>query len=117
MITRPRTSYRDRVPNQPKTPNHSIRITDRKWEGFDVVAKAQDSDRTGWVDQFMGWVLHEPGVELPERLPLNELAALLTAAAASAPTENAVQRRKRQAIQDAAERVMQQIRSLSQLDD
>ncbi len=116
MLTTCTPAYGDPVPNQPRTPNHSIRIGDPKWEGFDAVARAQGSDRTKWVDQIMGWMLHEPGAVLPPRPSLHEVAALLAEAAASARDHTSVEKRKRQALRAIAEQAAQALRAAEQVD-
>ena len=56
-----------RVPNQPKTPNRAIRISDEDWADFRASADASGFDRTKVINQFIRWYLRRPGAKLPER--------------------------------------------------
>lgn len=56
-----------RVPNQPKTPNRAIRISDEDWTDLRASADSSGSDRTKVINQFIRWYLRRPGAKLPER--------------------------------------------------
>lgn len=72
MITHPVAAYRDRVPNQPKTPKHGVRTPTVRWDAFGAAATKQGSDRTKILNQFMAWYAREAGAELPERPTVTE---------------------------------------------
>lgn len=55
------------MPNQPKTPNRAIRISDEDWADLRASADASGSDRTKVINQFIRWYLRRPGAKLPER--------------------------------------------------
>ncbi|MBB4936017.1 hypothetical protein FHR32_000322 [Streptosporangium album] len=109
------------MPNQPKTPNRTLRFGDPEWEGFGVFSEARGSDRTKILALFIDACLGRP-VQLPAPLPPAHFAALLKTAASE--TEKALQAetndsrrevldRKHKALQalatEAAERASQQL--------
>jgi hypothetical protein len=59
--------YRERVPNQPKTPSRSIRVDDTDWAELGRIAEAQGSARGKLINELLAWYLGRPGAELPER--------------------------------------------------
>lgn len=67
MITGTLNTYRDRVPNQPKTPRRSLRINDEDWDELEAVATRLGTDRGKLLKQLVAWYLGRPDVELPER--------------------------------------------------
>jgi hypothetical protein len=58
-----------RVPNNPKTPNRTMRVPDEDWDDMEAPVKAAGTDRTKVVNQFIRWYLRRPGARLPERPP------------------------------------------------
>jgi len=55
--------------------------------------------------QFIDWYLYRPGCTLPERLPLPELARVLTDAAENAPAGTEAEQRRRADLQQMAREV------------
>jgi hypothetical protein len=56
-----------RVPNQPKTPDRSVRVDEAGWADLETVAARAGTDRTQLIVAFTRWHLRRPGAELPER--------------------------------------------------
>lgn len=57
------------VPNQPKTPNRALRITDQDWADLAAGAAAAGADRTKVITALLRWYLRRPGARLPTRPP------------------------------------------------
>lgn len=112
MTTNLVATYRDLVPNQPRTPSRSMRAADPEWEGLDVTSKHQGIDRTKWLKWAMDWNFHKPGTDTPPRLSLAEMLALMTEAAESAPAGTQEEIRRKIALQamaaELADRAKQQ---------
>ncbi len=51
------------MPNQPKTPMRTIRLTDELWHAF---GEATD-DRAATIRAFVEWFMRVPGTKLPRR--------------------------------------------------
>ena len=59
-----------RRPGRPatgRTPAHSIRMPDERWEAVDEKAKDAGSDRSKVINDLAAWYVREDGAELPER--------------------------------------------------
>jgi predicted transcriptional regulator len=55
------------VPNQPRTPNRTFRLSDDDWDDLADLADSLDRDRAWIIRQLVRWYLRRPGAELPER--------------------------------------------------
>lgn len=62
-----RPGYRDRVPNQPKTPSRSFRVEDADWDKLGQIAAQCGTVRGKIINELIGWFIGKPGAELPER--------------------------------------------------
>lgn len=51
------------MPNQPKTPMHTIRIDEELWRRFGEEA----GDRTAVIREFIRWYVREPSARMPRR--------------------------------------------------
>lgn len=51
------------MPNQPKTPMHTIRVDKELWSEFGAAA----GDRTGTIRAFLEWYVRRPGAKMPRR--------------------------------------------------
>ncbi|GHE48329.1 hypothetical protein GCM10017673_57590 [Streptosporangium violaceochromogenes] len=67
LAVRPDCRYRDRVPNQPKTPSRSVRIDDTDWGKLGRFAAQQGTVRGKIINELIGWYLGKSGAELPSR--------------------------------------------------
>lgn len=67
MKTTSLVPYRDRVPNQPKTPSRSVRIDDDDWAELGRIAEGEASTRGKLINELVAWYLGRPGSELPVR--------------------------------------------------
>lgn len=56
-----------RVPNQPKTPGHNVRVPDDDWDDLGEAAAAAGTDRSKLINQLLRWYLRRDGARLPER--------------------------------------------------
>ena len=59
------------MPNQPKTPMHTIRIEDDLWRRFGVLA----GDRTATLREFIRWFMREPDARMPRRPEVSRSAS------------------------------------------
>lgn len=59
------------MPNQPKTPMHTIRIDADLWTAFGVAA----NDRTAVLREFIRWYVRDPGAKAPRRPDLVQSAS------------------------------------------
>jgi hypothetical protein len=50
-----------------KTPNHSVRMPNERWDALDKKSKQVGSDRAKVVNDLAAWYVREDGAELPER--------------------------------------------------
>jgi predicted transcriptional regulator len=55
------------VPNQPRTPNRTFRLSDDDWDDLGAVAEVLDRDRAWIIRQLVRWYLGREGAALPER--------------------------------------------------
>lgn len=55
------------MPNQPKTPVRSIRLSDERWDALDQAAQDADTDRVKLIAALVAWYLRERGARLPKR--------------------------------------------------
>lgn len=96
-----RTPYRDLVPSKgrPGSRNAGLRVDGPEWEGFRIAAEYKRSDRSKLILQFIDWYLYRPGIAMPERPPLAELAQLLAEEAEDAPDDSERDRQRREALQ------------------
>lgn len=59
-----------RRPGRPatgRTPAHSIRMPDDRWEAVDTQAQAAGSDRAKVINELAAWYVRESGAKLPVR--------------------------------------------------
>ena len=57
-------SYSHLMPNQPKTPMHTVRVEDDLWKAFGELA---EPDRAAVLRDFMRWYTRQPGARMPKR--------------------------------------------------
>lgn len=55
------------MPNAPKTPVRSIRLSDERWEALDKAAGDAGTDRVKLIAALVAWYLREKGARLPQR--------------------------------------------------
>jgi hypothetical protein len=55
------------MPNQPKTPLHTIRVDDDLWNAFGGAAAQAGMDRSQLLRELMRWYIREEGAKLPRR--------------------------------------------------
>jgi hypothetical protein len=55
------------MPNQPKTPLHTIRVDDQLWDAFGAAAAQAGADRSHVLRELMRWYIREEGAKLPKR--------------------------------------------------
>ena len=55
------------MPNAPKTPHRSVRVSDDDWSDLESDAASKGLDRAKVLTALMRWYLRRPGAELPER--------------------------------------------------
>ncbi|MCT9932481.1 hypothetical protein N5079_19960 [Planotetraspora sp. A-T 1434] len=67
LAVTPGYRYRDRVPNQPKTPSRSVRVDDGDWDELGRIATQRGTVRGKVINELIGWFLGKPGAELPAR--------------------------------------------------
>lgn len=60
------------VPNEPKTPHRSVRISDERWQELGEVTAAMGTDRAKVLNELAAWWLREPNAKLPKRPPVDE---------------------------------------------
>ncbi|MEU0941136.1 hypothetical protein [Embleya sp. NPDC005971] len=53
------------MPDQPKTPHRSVRISGEDWA--DLAARAPRGDRAAVLKELLAWYLRRPGAKLPDR--------------------------------------------------
>lgn len=100
-------TYVDLVPSRgrPGSRNAGMRVDGPEWEGLKAAADYKRSDRSKLLLQFIDWYLYRPGCTLPDRLPLPELARILTEAAESTPQDTPANERRREDLQQIAREV------------
>ncbi len=59
-----------------KTPTRPIRVDLNEWAAFGEAAKAQDTDRSAAIRDFIAWYLHRPGA--PKKLTRPDMSAWKT---------------------------------------
>jgi hypothetical protein len=101
------TPYVDLVPSRgrPGSRNAGLRVDGPEWEGLKAVTDYKRSDRSKLLLQFIDWYLYRPGCNLPERLPLPELARVLADAAQGAPAGTEAEQRRQEDLQQIAREV------------
>ncbi|MFJ3089081.1 hypothetical protein [Streptomyces sp. NPDC086838] len=55
------------MPNAPKTPHRSVRISDEDWADLLTAATNQGGDRGTVIKDLIAWYLRRPGAKLPTR--------------------------------------------------
>jgi hypothetical protein len=71
LLTVNTDSYRDRVPDKPRTKGRNMRIIN--WHALGKASEKRGTNRTVIVNQLINWWLGIPGAELPERLTPEEI--------------------------------------------
>ncbi len=55
------------MPNAPRTPMHTVRVANDRWDSFGHNVEKQGTDRSAAINAFIAWYNREPNSKLPKR--------------------------------------------------